>query len=232
MQRCYRILFISILMPFLSYTSGSAQAQATIKGWGTFIDPLGDCSAKTTKGHLVIHVPGTLHDLAAEARRVPAEIDAPRVLSIIANDFRADVRVLGSVSSGGDSTSSYFVPYHGAGLLLRQDDLNYVRLERASYTRGTDTIHYINFELRKDGENVHSVSLDTTDEPISLRLERIGNSVHAYASQDGISYWKFDPINVTFPDSVMIGVDAVNTSTLPFDANFDRFHTTLKRRRR
>ena len=233
MRPIHRIPLRFALVTVVFCSLGVGQTRAAIKDWGTFIDPLGDCTAKLMKDRLVIHVPGTLHDLAAEASFLPHELDAPRVLAPISTDFRVDVRVLGSVSSGGDSTSSSFLPYHGAGILLWQDHLNYVRLERASYINGTDTVHYVNFELRKNGQNVHSVSLNTTDEMIALRLERVGSTVRAYASQDGVSYWRFEPISVNFSDSVMIGVDAVNTSTLPLDAVFDRFSVTnLKRRRR
>src|SRR4051812_586702 len=62
-----------------------------IRGWGTAIDPDGDCKFSVEKGRVAIAIPGTVHALSAER----GQVNAPRVLREVEGDFIAQVKVSG-----------------------------------------------------------------------------------------------------------------------------------------
>src|SRR5687768_13293767 len=68
-------------------------AQKDIKGWGTPIDPDGDCAFQADAGKLTITVPGEAkpHDLSAEL----SSTTAPRVLQPLKGNFVLQVKVEG-----------------------------------------------------------------------------------------------------------------------------------------
>ena len=55
-----------------------------------------------------------------------------RILRDITGDFDLRVRVAGTRRPGGRATTTAYSPYHGAGLIIWQDEENYVRLEIAA----------------------------------------------------------------------------------------------------
>jgi regulation of enolase protein 1 (concanavalin A-like superfamily) len=191
----------------------------TIPGWGGAFDPVGDCSIKSVETSLRVDVPGTLHDLSVER----AQITAPRILREIEGDFVAEVTVAGDVSPHGDKTSTYALPYHGAGLLIWLDRDNYIRLERAAILRGKDNVfHYVNFEQRTSANMEGSFSTGTPDGTTTLRLDRRGAHVTAayrVGDQDWVKLQKWMGV-YSWDKSLKIGVAAVNTSTAPFTAEF------------
>lgn len=73
--------------------SYSASKPKNFKGWGTAIDPDGDCKFFLSEQSLLINVPGWPHphDLAAEVD----VINAPRVLQTVKGDFTVEVQVDG-----------------------------------------------------------------------------------------------------------------------------------------
>jgi len=190
-----------------------------IEGWGEVVDLDGDCVVRQDGQKLTIAVPGTKHDLTVEV----GDVNAPRVLRNLAGDFIAQVKVSGNVRHNGKRTSEVFLAYHGAGLLLWQDGQTYIRLERAAVVQDVDKVlHYANFELRKDGKLVEleGNSFEIPDGDTYLRLERRGGRIFGSFSEDGIRWGSFNPIAVELPKDLKLGVDAINTSTEPFKAEF------------
>ena len=180
-----------------------------IPGWGEVVDPDGDCTIRLDQDRLTIGVPGTNHDLSAEANAM----NAPRVLSPVESEFIAQVKVAGNVQHAGQRVSHRFLAYHGAGLLLWVDGGTYVRLERAAIVQPNgQPSHYANFELRRGGKNASSTGMRIPNQDFHLRLERSGGSVLGSVSEDGIRWLPFKPINVTLPDQVKLGVAAITTS--------------------
>src|SRR6266576_6100931 len=110
--------------------AGDNPAPSDLSGWGRVLDPSRDCevSLDLERNRLKIRVPGTPHVLSAEDPKLP--MNAPRIVRRVRGDFTAEVRVLGRLEPGRSRTT-YYDPYHGAGLIVWQDPSNYLRLERA-----------------------------------------------------------------------------------------------------
>src|SRR5262249_30864558 len=148
-------------------------------------------------GKVTVKVPGTAHDFAGELGRW----NAPRVLSTVRGDFIIEVKVSGAFKPGEQSTIEGRRSYNGAGLLLVKDPKNHLSLQRGAVYLDDKVRHYANFELRKDGELVISrYELELEDRDTYLRLERRGQRVYGMASQDGVNWHSYDPIDVDFPE--------------------------------
>jgi regulation of enolase protein 1 (concanavalin A-like superfamily) len=59
-----------------------------------------------------------------------------------------------------------------------------------------------------------------------LKLERRGDNVTAFYSHDGQEWTTAQEIVVEFPQRMLAGVAAVNTSKKPFAVEFDEFRVT------
>ena len=188
--------------------------------WGEPIIPDGDCTVDLDRdgNKIKIVVPGTPHVLSAELGR----LNAPRILRDVEGDFDAFVKVAGVFHSSGRATlKEYTSPYHGAGILLWQDEDNYVRLEIASDLQHGKPRPYVNFEYRKDGALVASRGLKNKDGSSHLRLKRRGDVIHAAFGPDGSGWTSFPPLSVKLPDRLKLGVSAINTATKPLTAELE-----------
>lgn len=198
--------------------------------WGEIIDPAEDCHFSMKDGKLRTWVPGseTPHDMNPEAGTTGSN-DAPRLLQPVTGDFSIQVKIGGEFAPGEESTQPGFTGYSGAGLLVMADDLNFVRLERASLQYvGSEEEPYTNFEIRVNG--VTERWGDTSDFPTEadkstwLRLERRGNEIHGSMSQDGINWIstepKLLPPEAWNENTIQAGVLAVSTSKQVFNPEF------------
>jgi regulation of enolase protein 1 (concanavalin A-like superfamily) len=212
---------------------GDAAAAArakTVKGivkppeWGDVIDPDGDCriAVDPQRDRATIFVPGRPHILSAEIGRV----NAPRVLRELKGDFDVKVRVTGTDHPGGRATASQYAPYHGAGILVWQDQENYVRLEIATDLQRGKSRSYVNFEYRKEGSLVVSSGLPNGDGSNHLRLKRRGNEIHAAFGPDGLRWTSFPPLFAKLNDRLNVGVLAINTATKPLTAELEGFEVS------
>ncbi len=191
---------------------------AVVAGWGDAFDTVGDCAIKGGGAVLRIEVPGTLHDLSVEHGKV----SAPRVLRAVEGDFVAEVTVVGKLEPGGDRTSIYALPYHGAGLLVWLDRDNFIRLERAAILRGNGFFPYVNLEQRSSASMTSSTGAAAPEGPIWLRLERQGSTVMASYRVEGQDWVRIRGSLRTrwWGESLKVGVAAVNTATVPLAAEF------------
>ena len=112
-------------------------------------------------------------------------MNAPRILRDIKGDFDLSVRVAGTSHPGGKATTTVYSPYHGAGLLIWQDEENYVRLEIAADLQHGKARPYVNFEYRKEGALAVSSGIMNTDGSNHLRLKRRGDEIYASFGPDG-----------------------------------------------
>jgi len=159
MAKCRWIMVILVAGAISSRVNGLEDQE--IKNWGTIADPDKDCTIKEQKGTLTITVPATGHDLGVEHQLM----NAPRVLRKVSGDFTVQVLVGGRVEAEAPGTLTDRLPFMGAGLLLWQDENNYLRLERASFVNPMgDREYYASFELRKDGKVDRFA--DSTDLPL------------------------------------------------------------------
>ena len=187
--------------------------------WGDAVDPDGDCKFELDprEDKIRIIVPGKPNILSAEI----GHVNAPRVLREIKGDFDLIVRVTGTGNAGGKATTKVYYPYHGAGLLIWQDEENYVRLEIATEVRHGKTRPYVNFEYRKDGTLATSGGLMNTDGSNHLRLRRRGDEIYASFGPDGLRWTSFAPLTAKLNDRLTVGISAINSSTKPLTAEFN-----------
>jgi regulation of enolase protein 1 (concanavalin A-like superfamily) len=182
--------------------------------WGTVIDPDEDCDVRWEPARVTIAIPGTAHGLSVELER----LNAPRVVRRVEGDFVVQVAVAGEVHPGSRGTVGGRRPYQGAGLLIWQDEENYLRLKRAGLARDGSSRSYVNLELRERARKVVSREEDIPDRVAYLRLERRGGRLFAAVSPDGVQWRTLGRIVVDFDREVKVGVVAVNASRTPFTA--------------
>ena len=218
MPHFLRLLLVAIGVSATVGLAADKGAAPTITGWGVIVDPDNDCTVKAEGKKVTVKVPGTAHDFAGELGRW----NAPRILSTVRGDFIIEVKVSGTFKPVEESTIGDRRAYNGAGLMLVKDDNNHVSLHRGTVYIDDKLRHYANFELRRNAELVISrYEMDLSEEDAFLRLERRGNKVYGMASQDGINWKSYDPIDVDFPDELAAGVEVVNSSKEPFSCAFE-----------
>jgi RNA polymerase sigma factor (sigma-70 family) len=193
----------------------------TLRGWGTTLDPAGDCKFTLEKDKLTITVPGSDHALCIER----GQMNAPRVLQDVEGDFILQVKVSGDYPAEATSVVEKRTAFHGAGLLLWQDEKNYIRLEKARLN-SNGAVGYVSWELREDGEFARVG--DTRDAPtdakeVYLRLERRDGKVFGSLSADGNQWTALEPMAVELPKKVKVGVVAGQNTSTGFAPEFSEF---------
>src|SRR4051812_12306692 len=125
MKRVFQIaLLLSVALVGMPSSNADDKKPQEIKGWGTVVDPAGDCKVAEKDGKLTITVPGTHHDLNPTS---PYDnVLAPRVLQPVEGDFTAQVSVDVYRSPGNTANSKAGVTYVGGALLLWQDEKNFI----------------------------------------------------------------------------------------------------------
>ena len=201
-----------------------ASQQANIlDGWGTVTDPASDCILKAENGKLTITIPGGTHDLSPTS----GGMSALRVLRKIEGDFRAQVKVTGEFKPGDKAHNPKTVPYNAAGLLIWQDNKNYVRFERRDWWLANQNKYasppalpeYFKNGTSQQWQSLHKLEL-FTGKSTWLELERRGDKLIAAVSHDGKNWIGTSEIAVSLPKTVWVGVLAINTSVEPFVAEF------------
>jgi regulation of enolase protein 1 (concanavalin A-like superfamily) len=191
-----------------------------IRGWGEFVDSDSDCPISVNGRKVVIKVPDAAHDFAGELNRW----NAPRIIRDAKGDFIIDVKVSGQFKPVDGSNIPPRRSYNGGGILLIKDKNNHVSLQRGAVYLDGKVRHYLNFELRKDGELATSLyEVDLEDGDVQLRLERRGKKVYGMGSNDGIKWKSYDPIEVDLPDELTVAIAAINSSKAPFACAFEDF---------
>jgi len=202
-------------------------AGSVIPGWGTLIDPSGDCTFEEKNGDVTITVPPGVHDInpTKDGR------NAPRVLRTVDGDFRAVVRVRGEFRPAPPAVSPQSAPFHGAGLLLFADETNLLALARNRWVR-TDQdeegwCFAPLFELFENGRlltgkpGIQGTAFqgDTT----ALYLERKGDHLRGAYSHDSKTWEGWRETTTQLPRRLQIGVVAINTASNPLAVTFDGF---------
>ena len=169
-------------------------------GW-RFVDPDTRAPSKMSfvGEKLVLTVPSG-KDLFGENRT------APRVLMAIAGDFQIETRV-------------EFDPkedYQGAGLIIFQDDENYLRLERAfGGTGGGESGIRLDVRTPTDYKPLSTPGdVPTTAGEIDLKIIRKGNVLTAFWRLNEESEWKEAGANeAALPNALLVGLIGCNTAS-------------------
>jgi regulation of enolase protein 1 (concanavalin A-like superfamily) len=215
------------LLVALTAPAGNHSVQI-IPGWGQVIDPDGDCAITNGNGKVTVAVPGTTHDLSSY-HSIYKKRNAPRLLQAVDGDFTVQVKVSGNFEPGKAGTLPEADPFNGAGLLLWDNDENFLRLERNVWitSHGEHSSYLPLFEYWKDDQDltqgIPSTKPFFKGQSAYLRLTRQGNQVCAAVSNDGVAWIETHPVAVQFPQKINVGVDAINTSKQPFTVEFAEF---------
>jgi regulation of enolase protein 1 (concanavalin A-like superfamily) len=202
-----------------------APAPQAVAGWGEAHNV--DRSTKVTSadGKLTITVPGVPRNL----NLVISDLSAPRVLQEVTGDFLFHVKVSGDFHPSPVSTvAPRGKAYNGAGPLLWVSERLFIRLERNIWMNSPTSAdcHPPLWELVVDGvprgTSPAPVPADFFSTPATwFRLERRGNNVSGALSHDNVTWTAVGTIATDLPETVQIGVAAVNTSRKPFTAEFE-----------
>jgi regulation of enolase protein 1 (concanavalin A-like superfamily) len=191
-----------------------------IPGWGSAIDPDGDCQIDVKDKVLSITVPGTLHDLNADIDKY----NAPRVLREVTGDFMMQVKIVGEFKPGSTSTNSKSFPYNGAGLFVWRDSDNFIRLERGAIIgRGGKPGTFATFEEREGGSTGAQHNGPLTPGTAYLQMARRGKTIYGAVSKDGKNWTALRPIDTVWPAKLKVGVNAINSGNEAFVVRFEDF---------
>jgi hypothetical protein len=100
----------------------AARAQME-KSWGFLVDPDHDCKLSLEGAILRIAIPGKPHIMSTEIGKT----NAPRVMRDVEGDFGVEVRAFGPFPADNRSLVQGRWACYGAGLLVWQDDKNYIQ---------------------------------------------------------------------------------------------------------
>ena len=217
--------FPAVLALLTSACLAASAGTREVPGWGTAVDPNGDCRFALAGGALVITVPSSPpHDMSPEINST----SAPRVMDAdkINVRFHLKRKVDGCFDPGAASTEARRLGYNGAGIILMADERNFVTVVRAAFQRpGEDVVSYANAEMRVDGKLVSFGA--PKDHPLPkvgavyLSLERNDRQVTASSSLDGKTWNVIAVMELPSELSALqAGVLAVSTSTREFSVRF------------
>lgn len=208
-----RSSWIGGLLAVALAASAPAQTTAKFPGWGDPVDPGKDCKIRLEGKALVVEAPAGTHLL----QPFPGKQNAPRVLRDIEGNFVAALKVSGDFR--GESASPETV--QSAGLLLWQDERNFVRLERRTGKDG----EVLAIDYWKDGQPQDaSPGVPAKGESTWVRLTRRMDKLKAETSADGKTWTDLKALgSVRLSSRLNLGVLVTNATDKPAVARFEEF---------
>ena len=224
-RHCTFALVIGLAALF-GAVQGQEKKSAVIKGWGTWIDPDGDCKVVQDGGKVTITVPKTHHDLSSND--MFTKLNAPRILQKARGDFELQVTVPTIPLPDKDTSSSGFFSFNSCGLLVYVDDKNFIRMERAS--EGNAGAEFIWVERFTDGKPAGRKLHPVANKETALRLQRTGNKLAFSISQeaDAKTWTEIHTDDAELPKDLQVGVLAINTTTSEFAPELRAFKVSAK----
>jgi len=221
---------LSIVFTALVSCGLYAQNVQNIPSWGTVTDLDNDCTFKVEEGKVTVTVPGTPHDLSVYYKKK----NAPRILQEIEGDFTVQVKVSSDFDPGDKAAIFGKNAFNGAGLLVWDTDMHYLRLERDVWVtpQGKRVSYSPLFEYWKDDKNLNPRG--STLAPLYngrstyLRMIRRGDEFSITVSHNGTDWLATNSVMTDLPKKIKIGVSAINTSEKPFTVEFDEFKVETK----
>jgi regulation of enolase protein 1 (concanavalin A-like superfamily) len=188
-----------------------------IKGWGTPVDPDDDCKFGAKDKALMIIIPGKHHDLTHTADYT--KLNSPRVLQPMSGDFSLEASVAKFVLPKPDTSSGGNFSFVSAGLLVWQDDKNFVRFDRAA--EGSAPSPFLWVEHFSGGKPVTQKLARTDNANVVLKIERQGDELTFTAKSDGETEWrKIHSAKMKLTPDLEVGVLAINSTNRVFTAEF------------
>ena len=214
------IPWLSLLLCVAGIRLGCAEeGPELIEAWGQVINPGGDSQVRLDGQSLTIDYGPGPHGLDAESGRM----NSPRVLQDLAGDFSIQVTVDGDLplpELDGVKTWAYI----SGGIVLFQDDKNYIRFERASFTRNGTIWHYANFEQRIEAKRTRMGRFADFPlqpaKPVELRLEVKADTVRALVRHVGDEWHDLGIARMKNRDRLLAGVSGVKTDAGRAEVSF------------
>ncbi len=180
------------------------------------------------------HAGGTTIELPGGKAMVNAPqfklFNAPSALVRVSGEFVAVAEVSNDFDPGGQTISTpsgrkFPFTFQGAGLLLWQDEKNFIRLERCKGSDGdVGLIHRVLVEVYKEGRLVGIYySKAIPEKPVVLAARRKGTTVQLLFAMPPKDLTVFRELALDFNPSILVGVSASNLSKQSFTAKFDKF---------
>jgi regulation of enolase protein 1 (concanavalin A-like superfamily) len=193
-----------------------------LETWGPLVGAPWDCRFLADGTGMTMTIPGVLHVLSPDLGLK----NAPRLMAEVKGDFVAMVKVPGRILPGTKPFGKLPFTFQGAGLLLWQDENNYLRLEKATlYAKEGGRKTLVHLELCKEGKVASLVPLPVREGDLTLKFDRRGSEVRcSYSPDDGKTWLEVKRQMVPFPNVVAVGVSASNASPITFQARFEDLH--------
>ena len=208
-----------LLLLTVSIAPAADSRYETIDGWGQLIDPDGDCRFDVDKDSVVVTFGPGPHGLDAEIGRM----NSPRIVRSLSGNFSVSTVVAGDLPLP-ELPSAYV----SGGLLLMQDEHNYVRLERASFIRDGNKSFYTNFEQRVDAKRTRmGLFADfalQADRAVELRMEVQDGTVRGLFRHVGDEWHEMGTAKINPAATLLAGVSGVKSIPDEVKITFSGFH--------
>ena len=159
--------------------------------------------------------------------------NAPCALTKVTGDFVATVEVENTFDPGSEGVllpngKKFPSSFQSAGLLIWQDEKNFVRIERSKGSSpGGDfsMVHRLLVEVYRNGKELANYK-DVAETPIVVGVIRKGGSIQLLFATPPNKLTVFQEMPVDFKPEIFVGIAAANLSRRAFHAKFKDF--TLK----
>lgn len=197
-------------------TAFSDEFNTTLDPQWSFVDPNADAtqSVAARSGYLRMTAP-TGNDLYPVTN-----YNAPRLLQRVAGDFAIETHIEFAPAQG----------YQGAGLLVWQDDNNFLRLERGNAGIESPDVSGIRLDIEQNG--VYDAVAPTSQRPtpttnFELRLQRNGSRFMGWWREPGQAWDYIGGTDTAFNDELLIGLALISEyGVTQTTADYDYFHIT------
>jgi S1-C subfamily serine protease len=156
--------------------------------------------------------------------------NAPCALVKVSGDFISAVMVDRSLDPGTEAVTlpngkKLSFSFQSAGLLIWQDDKNFVRFERAKKSDGglMGTKNQLLVEVYKRGKSELTFYKDIPDLPMALVAIRQGSGLHLFFELPNNQRALFREMQIDFKDDIFVGIAAANLSNRALTAKFQEF---------
>jgi eukaryotic-like serine/threonine-protein kinase len=197
--------------------SAAKQTQSLfLSGWGMTIDPDGDCQFAVDKDALTITIPNLPHDLVRAAGYF--KFNAPRVCQDVQGDFNVQVRTSVFARPSAGTSSTRRAASVSAGLLIWQDENNFVRIGSAASADVAVPSPMVIAERCQNGKPSPAQSWPISAKEVLLQVQRKENVFTlAIREEDKDQSWReLTTFTVPFPLNLKAGVFAINMATEEF----------------
>jgi regulation of enolase protein 1 (concanavalin A-like superfamily) len=192
-----------------------------IPGWGTILDPSGDCTIAHEDGKVTITVPDGLYDLWFGRPDPQKRFNAPRVWRQVEGDFVAQVKVTADWMPDGENEAN------GAGLLIWDSEKQFVRRERHVWMDGAKPMCFVTPLYWRDDKRLDERKSAAADyfkgRSTWLRVERKGRTLKTAISHDGTEWTATGDLATAFPKKVWVGVHVYNVNAGELVVDFEEF---------